>query len=138
MPLEYLIFLTLSTPALVGVLNLIFHKNANVRDGVTLLGALITFYFSVNIFLGFNGPTIQYNLLTIMPGINISFHIEPLGIIFSLLASSLWILTHIYAIGYMRGAKEKPFEVLSVFFSFNSERYGNFFLWEPFYFIPLL
>ena len=42
MPLEYLIFLTLFTPALVGVLNLIFHKNANVRDGVTLLGALAT------------------------------------------------------------------------------------------------
>ena len=39
MPLEYLIFLTLFTPALVGVLNLIFNKNANV-DGVTLLKPL--------------------------------------------------------------------------------------------------
>ncbi|MFL2796689.1 MAG: proton-conducting transporter membrane subunit [Paracoccaceae bacterium] len=117
MPLEYLIFLTLFTPALVGVLNLIFHKNANVRDGVTLLGALVTFYFSVNIFLGFDGQAVQYNLVTIMPGINISFHIEPLGIIFSLLASSLWILTHIYAIGYMRGAKEKKHSRFFLFFS---------------------
>ena len=47
MPLQYLIFLTVLTPVLAGGLNLIFHKNANVRDGVTLLGALITFYFSI-------------------------------------------------------------------------------------------
>ena len=50
MPIEFLIFLTVFTPALVGALNLIFNKNPNVRDTVTLLGALITFYFSVNIF----------------------------------------------------------------------------------------
>ena len=102
MPIEFLIFLTVFTPALVGGLNLIFNKKPNVRDTVTLLGALITFYFSVNIFLGFNGQATQYTLATIMPGIDISFHIEPLGIIFSLLASGLWILTHIYAIGYMK------------------------------------
>ena len=50
MPIEFLIFLTVFTPALVGGLNLIFNKNPNVRDTVTLLGALITFYFSANIF----------------------------------------------------------------------------------------
>ena len=64
MRLEYLIFLTVFTPALIGFLNIIFHKNANVRDGVTLLGALLTFYFSINIFLGFDGQAIQYNLVT--------------------------------------------------------------------------
>ena len=45
MPIEFLIFLTVFTPALVGGLNLIFNKKPNVRDTVTLLGALITFYF---------------------------------------------------------------------------------------------
>ena len=119
MPIAYLIFLTIFTPALVGSLNLIFRKNANLRDGVTLLGALITFYFSVNIFLGFDGQATQYKLMTIMPGIDISFHIEPLGVIFSLLASSLWILTHIYAIGYMRGAKEKNHSRFFLFFSIS-------------------
>ena len=117
MPIEYLIFLTVFTPVLVGGLNLIFQKTANIRDSVTLLGALITFYFSVNIFLGFDGQVTQYKFLTIMPGIDISFHIEPLGIIFSLLASSLWILTHIYAIGYMRGANEKNHSRFFLFFS---------------------
>ena len=117
MPIEFLIFLTVFTPALVGGLNLIFNKNPNVRDTVTLLGALITFYFSANIFLGFDGQATQYKLATIMPGIDISFHIEPLGIVFSLLASGLWILIHIYAIGYMRGAKEKNHSRFFFFFS---------------------
>ena len=117
MPIEFLIFLTVFSPALVGGLNLIFSKKPNVRDTVTLLGALITFYFSANIFLGFDGQVTQYKLATIMPGIDVSFHIEPLGIIFSLLASGLWILTHIYAIGYMRGAKEKNHSRFFFFFS---------------------
>ena len=76
MPIEFLIFLTVFTPALVGGLNLIFNKNPNVRDTVTLVGALITFYFSANIFLGFDGEATQFKLATIMPGIDISFHIE--------------------------------------------------------------
>ena len=79
----------------------------------------INFYFSANIFLEFDGQATQYSLITIMPGIDISFHIEPLGIIFSLLASRLWILTHIYAIGYMRGAKEK--NQSRFFFFFQSQ-----------------
>ena len=118
MPIEFLIFLTIFTPSLAGALNLIFHKNANLRDGVTLLGALTTFYFSVNIFLGFDGQATQYKLVTIMPGIDISFHIEPLGVIFSLLASSLWILTHIYAIGYMRVPRRKTILGSFSFFRF--------------------
>ena len=46
MPIELLIFLAVFTPALVGGLNLFFDKNPNVRDTVTLLGALLTFYFN--------------------------------------------------------------------------------------------
>ena len=37
----------------------------------------------------------------------IAFEIEPLGAMFALLASGLWIVTHIYAVGYMRGNNEK-------------------------------
>ena len=64
MPIEFLIFLTIFTPALVGGLNLFFDKNPNVRDSVTLLGALLTFYFSANIFLEFDGQATQYSLIT--------------------------------------------------------------------------
>ena len=42
-----------------------------------------------------------------VPGFEIAFSIEPLGMIFALVASGLWILTTIYAIGYMRGHDEQ-------------------------------
>ncbi|MEM8681898.1 MAG: monovalent cation/H+ antiporter subunit D family protein [Pseudomonadota bacterium] len=41
------------------------------------------------------------------PGLSIAFEIEPLGMLFAALASSLWIVNSIYSIGYMRGNKEK-------------------------------
>lgn len=41
-----------------------------------------------------------------LPGISISFTLEPLGLLFALVASGLWVLTTIYAIGYMRGNRE--------------------------------
>ena len=41
-----------------------------------------------------------------LPGLSIAFTIEPLGMIFACVASFLWIVTSIYAIGYMRGHHE--------------------------------
>ena len=47
-----------------------------------------------------------------------AFHLEPLGLIFALLASGLWILTHL-RVGYMRGAKEKNHSRFFLFFSIS-------------------
>ena len=41
-----------------------------------------------------------------VPGLSITLTIEPLGMIFACVASVLWIVTSIYAIGYMRGHHE--------------------------------
>ncbi|HBH31453.1 MAG TPA: cation:proton antiporter, partial [Desulfofustis sp.] len=40
-------------------------------------------------------------------GLRLAFAIEPLGMLFSLVASILWLVTTIYAIGYMRGHHEQ-------------------------------
>ncbi|WP_197030451.1 proton-conducting transporter transmembrane domain-containing protein [Halomonas sp. BC04] len=45
-------------------------------------------------------------LIELLPGLSMAFEVEPLGMIFALVASSLWIITSLYAIGYMRGANE--------------------------------
>ena len=52
------------------------------------------------------GQVVELNLWSFQPGIELAFSIEPLGLVFALVASSLWILTHIYGVGYMRGNKE--------------------------------
>jgi multicomponent Na+:H+ antiporter subunit D len=43
----------------------------------------------------------------VMPGLDIAFRVEPLGMLFAALASGLWIINSIYSIGYMRGNAEK-------------------------------
>jgi len=50
---------------------------------------------------------VEVTLFELLPGLSISLHNETLSILFAAVASGLWIVTHIYAVGYMRGAKEK-------------------------------
>ena len=45
-------------------------------------------------------------LTAVIPEIPIAFEVEPLGMMFALVASFLWIVTTIYSIGYMRGHNE--------------------------------
>ncbi len=63
----------------------------------------ITFLIAV---LGQLGPLLEgrqdvQTVWEILPGLSLAFSVEPLGMIFALLASSLWILATPYAIGYM-------------------------------------
>ncbi len=53
------------------------------------------------------GETVALTLFEIAPGISLSLAADPLGVFFALIASSLWIVTTAYSIGYMRGNKEK-------------------------------
>ena len=46
-------------------------------------------------------------LVEVLPGIFLELKVEPLGMVFALIAGSLWILNSLYSIGYMRGNAEK-------------------------------
>ena len=45
-------------------------------------------------------------LVAVIPEIPLAFEVEPLGMLFALVASFLWIVTTVYSIGYMRGHGE--------------------------------
>ncbi|MCX7893202.1 MAG: proton-conducting transporter membrane subunit [Burkholderiales bacterium] len=45
-------------------------------------------------------------VLEMLPGIPLAFRVEPLGMLFALVASGLWIVNSIYSIGYMRANGE--------------------------------
>lgn len=53
----------------------------------------------------------------VVPGIDIAFSVEPLGMLFAALASSLWIVNSIYSIGYMRGNNERHQTRFYIFFA---------------------
>lgn len=80
----------------------------NVRESVTILTAIALAWvvFNLHNFLEAT-PSAAETLVEVVPGMPLAFHLEPLGMIYAGIASSLWILNSIYSIGYMRGNQEK-------------------------------
>jgi len=108
MTYEQLLIASLALPLFALVFNYLFSFNANLRDSTTVVLACLL--FGINIRLAsavFSGQTIYWEGVEMMPGFHITFSIEPLGMLFALVASGLWILTTIYAVGYMRSAHEE-------------------------------
>ena len=54
-----------------------------------------------------DGGTRNRDLVQLAPQLTLTFTPEPLGMLFALVAGSLWPLASLYTIGYMRGAGEK-------------------------------
>jgi multicomponent Na+:H+ antiporter subunit D len=80
----------------------------NVREGATLTTGVILFSVVLSLLDPvMNGARPELTLLEVVPGVPLALHVEPLGLLFALVASSLWIVTSLYAIGYMRGHHEK-------------------------------
>ncbi|MEE9386756.1 MAG: monovalent cation/H+ antiporter subunit D family protein [Nannocystaceae bacterium] len=80
----------------------------NLREAVTLTTAagLCWVIFQL-VPTALAGGAMRVELAEIVPGLMIALHIEPLGMIFAVIASSLWILNSLYSIGYMRANNEK-------------------------------
>ncbi len=80
----------------------------NVRESVTLASAAALFAAVLGLL-----PTVlaggrpQLFLIEMLPGIALGLRLEPLGMLFALVASGLWIVNSIYSIGYMR-ANDEP------------------------------
>ncbi len=82
--------------------------SANLRETVTLVtasGLALTVWQIVPEVMAGGRPGVT--LAEVLPGIEIAFTVEPLGMLFAALASGLWIINSVYSIGYMRGNAEK-------------------------------
>jgi multicomponent Na+:H+ antiporter subunit D len=92
----------------VGALGVVaFGRWPNLRDSWTVVIGILTFCCVA----GLVGPVMEgarpsLLLPNWMPGLGLGFEVEPLGLLFGLVASGLWILTSLYGFGYMRGHKE--------------------------------
>ncbi|MBY5991208.1 proton-conducting transporter membrane subunit [Ferrimonas balearica] len=77
----------------------------NLRDGLALIAgavlfALVTLLYPLGVGVeALSGPSA-------FPGLPIAFSVEPLGLLFALVAAGLWPVTTLYAIGYMRSHNE--------------------------------
>ena len=81
---------------------------ANVREAVTLTTAVALAWCVFTLVPAvMAGERPWVTLTEILPGIEIAFQVEPLGMLFAALAAGLWIVNSVYSIGYMRGNHEK-------------------------------
>lgn len=102
-----LISLSILLPFVGALLVIATGKSPNLREAVTLVTAIVLFTVVLAIYdYTSQGGEIGLELIELFPGLGISFEVEPLGVLFALVASFLWIVTSVYAIGYMRGHNE--------------------------------
>ncbi|MEN2986033.1 MAG: proton-conducting transporter membrane subunit, partial [Thermodesulfovibrionaceae bacterium] len=82
-------------------------RNPNLREFVSVVAGLLKFSFVLMLIPPFlKNKEIYLKITTVLPGIELSFRVDGLGLLFALGASFLWILTTFYSIGYMRGLNE--------------------------------
>lgn len=80
----------------------------NLREGFTLATAVSLFAVVATLYPGVAAgerPGIEF--FELLPGVPFGFTVEPLGLLFALIASGLWIANSLYSIGYMRGNHEQ-------------------------------
>jgi multicomponent Na+:H+ antiporter subunit D len=87
----------------------LFKRWPNVRETATLLTATSLFALVAKVILPavMAGGRPRLDIIEVLPGLQLAFEVEPLGMLFALVASGLWIVTTLYSIGYMRGHHEE-------------------------------
>jgi multicomponent Na+:H+ antiporter subunit D len=105
---ETAIWLALALPLLASALTGLCARWPNVREAFTLLcGAALFSVVASLVPRVLEGARPSAVLFEVFTGLPLAFEIEPLGMLFALVASGLWIVTSCYSIGYMRGRDEQ-------------------------------
>jgi multicomponent Na+:H+ antiporter subunit D len=79
----------------------------NLREFWTVLAAVAKLGLVASMVPGvLAGQVYVTDFGTFVPGIRFALRVDPLGLLFGLLASLLWLVTSFYSIGYMRGLDE--------------------------------
>ena len=90
----------------------------NLRESVSLLGGLALFILNLSLLpavLAGGFPAVW--IAEPIPGLSIAFQAEPLGVLFGLTASFLWLVTTVYSIGYLRSHGESHQSRFFAFFA---------------------
>lgn len=107
MSVEWLLQIAIVLPLLAVPLIGLAGKSPTIRESITMGASILELIVVIMLYRAFlSGEAIAVQWVEIFPGLEIKFEIEALGVLFSLVASFLWVVTSIYGIGYMRGNNE--------------------------------
>ena len=84
-----------------------FSRRPAIREFWTFAAAGSKFLIIVSMLpLVLTGRRVTCTIFEIIPGVPLQLTVDTIGLLFALVSSSLWILTSIYSVGYMRGLGE--------------------------------
>jgi multicomponent Na+:H+ antiporter subunit D len=94
-------------PAAAALLIAACRRRPDLREAVSLAGAAALFGSVVSFWDAVTqGERPSLVIGEMLPGLAITLELEPLGLLFALIASGLWFVSGVYSIGYMRGNAE--------------------------------
>jgi multicomponent Na+:H+ antiporter subunit D len=102
-----LLALSLALPALATLAIAWLGRWPNLREAATLVGAVLLFAVVMTLLAHvLQGARPELRLVAVAPGLTLALKVDPLGMLFAAVASTLWIVNSLYSIGYMRGNDE--------------------------------
>ena len=107
MSVETALKIGIFAPLITALLVPFLAVRVNFRDAAGPIGGVISFIAALHVAHDvLQGGVPEWTILTIADGLSLSFKVTPLGAIFGMVASGLWILAALYTTGYMRGNHE--------------------------------
>jgi len=100
---------TLVPPLLVIPFIIFFgERHRNLREASIILAGIALLAINDRIYSSVvRGEIVESGELELLANFSLRLSAEPMGVLFGLLASFLWVVTTVYSIGYMRGHDEK-------------------------------
>ena len=93
--------------AVVPLILILGERRRNAREASIIVAGLLCLAANVAIYRAtLAGVPVVSGELPMLAGFSLRLAAEPMGVMFGLLASFLWVVTTVYSIGYMRGHHE--------------------------------
>src|SRR5690349_920662 len=104
---ELLIGLALITPLFTAAMVYAVGRMPDVRETLTMVGAVFLAIVTISLIIWTaQGNPPSLTVARPLEGLELAFKVEPLGALFAVMASVLWVINSMFSIGYMRGRRE--------------------------------
>jgi multicomponent Na+:H+ antiporter subunit D len=102
------VWLPVLLPALTGVVTFALgDRRGTARAAVNLVGAIVSSVVVVSLVIKSYAGEVLSHAVPTLPGLDFGVHADLLGLLFSAVATVLWGVTLVYAIGYMDHARDR-------------------------------
>ena len=115
-----IVVVAVAIPAATALAALLLRGTPALRDGAILAAAALLFAAVVSLVPEVAaGARPGVFLVELFPGLALALRVEPLGLTFALIASFLWFVTTLYAIGYLRAHHDEHQSRFHFFFALS-------------------